>query len=97
RTSLERLATESGFDLRVTPWSVPADSRFGRIANAASPGDLAAATRDPVFDFSPPTDRRPFFFNLLRPLAALRFSDVDLRSPGVMRGNLIATRTLITL
>jgi hypothetical protein len=94
---VERLAAESGFDLRVTPWQTPADDRFARIAAATSPDALDAAIQDPVFDFSPPTDRRPFFFNLLKPAAAARFSEADLRSPGVMRGNLIATRTLIAL
>ncbi|HYN09404.1 MAG TPA: class I SAM-dependent methyltransferase [Vicinamibacterales bacterium] len=97
RAIVERLAGESGFDLRVTPWQTPSDDRFARIAEATSLKALEAATRDPVFDFSPPTDRRPFFFNLLKPGAAARFREVDLRSPGVMRGNLIATRTLIAL
>ena len=97
RTVLERIAAESSFDVRVTPWREPSDDRFRRIADATSIDALAAATADPVFDFSPPTDRRPFFFNLLKPGAALRFSDVDLGSPGVMRGNLIATRTLVAL
>jgi hypothetical protein len=97
RAGLERLAAESGFELRVTPGRPPDDDRFRRIAEARSLDELATAARDPVFDFSPPTDRRPFFFNLLKPAAAVRFSDVDLRSPGVMRGNLIATRTLLAL
>jgi hypothetical protein len=97
RSGLEQLAAKSDFDLRVTPWRAPDDDRFRRIADARSLDELADATLDPVFDFSPPTDRRPFFFNLLRPAAAVRFSEVDLRSPGVMRGNLIATRTLIAL
>ena len=97
RTVLERITAESSFDLQVTPWHAPSDDRFRRIADATSIDALAAATADPVFDFSPPTDRRPFFFNLLKPGAALRFTDVDLGSPGVMRGNLIATRTLVAL
>jgi SAM-dependent methyltransferase len=97
RSSVEGLAAESDFELRVVPWRAPGDDRFRRIADVRSLDDLAAATRDPVFDFSPPTDRRPFFFNLLKPAAAARFSEVDLRSPGVMRGNLIATATLLAL
>jgi hypothetical protein len=97
RSTLERVAAASEFELRVSPWRPPDDDQFRRIADARTTDELAAATRDPVFDFSPPTDRRPFFFNLLKPAAAARFSEVDLQSPGVMRGNLIATRTLIAL
>ena len=98
RSLLERHATESGFDLRVTPWESPADERFGRITRATSPDALADATRDPLFDFAPPTDRRPFFFNLLKPVAATtRFSEVNYRSQGVISGNIHATRTLLAL
>ena len=97
RSTLERVAAASEFELRVSPWRPPDDDRVRRIVDARSTDELAAATRDPVFDFSPPTDRRPFFFNLLKPAAAARFSEVDLQSPGVMRGNLMATRTLLAL
>ena len=82
----------------MTPWQPPADERFGRITRATSPDDLADATRDPLFDFAPPTDRRPFFFNLLKPVAATtRFSEVNYRSQGVISGNIHATRTLLAL
>jgi hypothetical protein len=97
RTTLERRAKESAFDLRVTPWQPPDDERFKRITAATSLDDLAVATRDPVLDFTPPTDRRPFFFNLLRPGAMTRFTSVNFQSQGVVGGNLHATKTLLAL
>ncbi len=57
--------------------------------------DLAAATADPRLDFSPPTDDRPFFFNMLKPASFAQAQ--SLPSEGVARGNLYATTTLVVL
>jgi hypothetical protein len=93
-----RVAGELGFALRATPWSHPADGEavddFTRIADARSLSDLAEATRDPDFDYSPPTDARPFFFNMLKPGAVLA-GRAAVR--GVAGGNLLATETLLVL
>jgi spermidine synthase len=97
RATLERRARDSEFDLRVTPWQPAHDDRFQRITAATSLDELAVATRDPVLDFTPPTDRRPFFFNLLRPGAMTRFTSVNFQSQGVVGGNLQATKTLLAL
>jgi len=97
RAILDRRAADSEFDLRVTPWTPPRDERFKRITAATSLDDLAAATRDPMLDFGPPTDRRPFFFNLLKPSSLASIAGVNYRSEGVVSGNLHATRTLVLL
>jgi hypothetical protein len=55
---------------------------------------LNGATADPYFDFTAPTDRRPFFFNMLKPGA---FFQTHASGVGIVSGNLRATRTLIAL
>jgi shikimate dehydrogenase len=53
------------------------------------------ATEDADFDFSPPSDSRPYFFNMLKPGAVLRQRAVS--GAGVVTGNLLATSTLLGL
>jgi hypothetical protein len=94
RARLQPVADAMGFAIRVSPWHDPADERFRRIAAATSIHQLNAAVADPLFDFSAPTDRRPFFFNMLKPRA---FFQSQAAGAGVVSGNLRATRTLIAL
>jgi len=94
-TTVKAAAERYGLDLQITPWAPPADARLGRVVHAATIGDVTRAVDDPNFDFSPPTDARPFFFNVLKLRAALR------RTPeppaGIIGGNLAATSTLLAL
>ena len=92
---LREIADEHGFSIQVSPWHTGSDGTLARIAAASSPAELEAATRHPYFDFSPPTDRRPFFFNMLKPGAVLHREGSG--SAGIVSGNLRATRTLIAL
>jgi SAM-dependent methyltransferase len=92
---LREIAEARGFSIQVSPWHSGGDQALTRIAGATSPAELEAATRHPYFDFSPPTDGRPFFFNMLKPAAL--FNREGSGSGGVVSGNLRATRTLIAL
>ena len=71
------------------------DQRLFDIASARSFADLDRVTRDPYFDFTAPTDSRPFFFNMLKPRGF--FYSEGPASGGVVSGNLRATRTLLAL
>ncbi len=93
--TLRRIAGEHGFTVRVAPWADATDNRLRSIANATSAADLERATRDPYLDFTAPTDRRPFFFNMLKPRGF--FQHQASSSLGVVSGNLRATRTLMAL
>src|SRR5690606_7486783 len=53
------------------------------------------ATADPLYDYTPPTDARPYYFNMLRPRAL--FSLAALSRQGALGGNLQATLLLLTL
>jgi len=56
---------------------------------------LMAATADPMYDYRPPTDARPYYFNMLKPQAL--WSGVPLPQDGALGGNLRATLMLVVL
>ncbi len=88
-------ADQYGFDVLVSPWTASSDPRVGRMTQATSMAQLDAATRDPNFELSPPTDAKPFFFNMLKPTAVWHRGVVSAGS--ATAGNLLATSTLLVL
>ena len=93
----EAVAAAHGLTLLVTPRQPP-QRDLAPIVLSGSRAELAAATINDRYDFSPPDDSRPFFFNVLRPRAWLQFNDAVLGAGGgVIAGNLRATGTLIVL
>ena len=100
---LREIAEAHGFAVQVSPWRPSTgsgqargqDETLNRIAASTAASQLEEATRHPYFDFSPPTDRRPFFFNMLKPSGLFRREESQ--SVGIVTGNLLATRTLIAL
>jgi hypothetical protein len=80
----------------VSPRSGAGDPRLDVIARSRSFAELARATADPVFDYSPPTDASPFFFNMIRPAAWFSTAAYG-ATGGVISGNLRATGTLAAL
>ena len=97
RAAFEASVRLAGFTIQVSPWTDPADARLGRVAAAASLDELSRAVANPDFDFSPPTDARPFFFNVLTLHGVLDGAAAALPEGGIIRGNLVATSTLLTL
>lgn len=93
--ALEAASAARGFTVLASPRHQAADARLDAIIRSRSAAELEAAIADPVFDYSPPTDARPFFFNMVRPLSWWRTDIVSDR--GVMAGNLRATGTLVTI
>ena len=92
--SLRAQAQRRGFDLLIAP-DVTAPNRFGRILSARGRLDLETLAKKHPFDISPPTDRRPFFFNQLRltdPIAIGRL--VRDRDQGARLGQVSATLNL---
>jgi hypothetical protein len=95
QTRIQQQADARGFTLLVAPWSPSPDVWLDRIVRSRSRAELDAVTADPVFDFSPPTDERPFFFNTLKPTSFHLAYSVP--RGGVIFGNLRATWTLVAL
>ena len=92
---VRRVADAEGFTIETSPWTGGSSPRIDRIARSTSSAELALATEDPDFDYSPPTDERPFFFNMLKPRSFARV--YTLPRGGVMWGNIRATATLVLL
>lgn len=95
RARFERLANAEKFTVLVSPWDQPASPRLGRIADSRSLVQLDASTADPDFDYRPPTDARPFFFNMLKPTHYQKAFGAP--AGGVIWGNIRATGTLVLL
>lgn len=90
-----QLAAAEGFDIQTSPWTAGATTRIDRIVRSANRAELDRAVQDGHFDYSPPTDDRPFFFNMLKPSS---FSQIyTLPRGGAMWGNIRATATLVLL
>lgn len=103
-------ATAARFEhsVLVAPGHPPGVELLGRIAASRSLGSLLATVADPVYDYTPPTDERPYFFNILKPGKAfdvfqmLRLDDslgtgANVQTRGIASGNLVATNTLMVL
>jgi hypothetical protein len=69
---------------------------LGRIASSRRLADIDAAVFGEPYDYSPPTDDRPYFFNLLRPTSIKDLSKPAITA-GVVSGNLVASKTLAVL
>jgi hypothetical protein len=85
-----------GFEVVLAPWKpATGPGLLDRIARSTTMEELDQATADPLYDYSPPTDRRPYYFNMLRPRAILEPD--RLPKGGGLGGNLQATLMLLTL
>jgi hypothetical protein len=96
RATLGTVMGQRGFELAVSPWA-PATGGpvIDRIARSSTPEALREAIADPLYDYSPPTDARPYYFNMLKPRAL--WSGATLPRSGALGGNLRATLMLLVL
>ena len=95
RTAIRSHADRLGFEVMAMPGQPPRSALLGELATQPDRAGLEAWAARQHFDLAPPTDDRPFFFNVLRPGTWL--GDADLRA-GLdrgTRGNLEATQTLV--
>jgi spermidine synthase len=95
RRTFERLAADEDFTVLASPWHDAASPRLERIAASRTDEALTAAIADPDFDYAPPRDRRPFFFNMLKPTSFGKAFGAP--AGGVIWGNIRATGTLVLL
>jgi hypothetical protein len=89
---IHRVAKERGFQIIADPRTKSTAERLERVLEATSRAQLDRISLLPALDFTPPTDDKPFFFNVIRLRALLKpLPDV---TQGTIEGNLLATRTL---
>jgi hypothetical protein len=89
--TLSRISEDKGFVL-VAPDTL-VDGALGAVLDAKSRVELDRATLAPDLDNRPPTDDRPYFFNVL-PIEAA-FKRLPIVNMGSIEGNQLATRTLV--
>lgn len=97
---IERFAAHldaMGFDLVLAPGHDATAPILARLSGCRTRDELAGIASVYALDLSPPTDSRPFFFNLLRLSRPWEIVAYLGRPAGVVSGNLIATLTLLTI
>jgi len=92
---MQREAVRLGFNMVLTPRRLPVQPLLRALVEQPDSAALWRHTRAQALDLTPPTDDRPFFFNMLRPGAWLAdAAEVDRQDFGFL-GNLQATKTLV--
>jgi hypothetical protein len=91
---LRQACLELQYQVIHLPDSLPTMQVLHDIVSAESPKELEIATREGDLNYRPPTDENPYFFNMLR-LDKIKAAFVP--EAGVVRGNLLATLTLVML
>jgi hypothetical protein len=96
RATLSATTETRGYQLAVSPWAPAAGGPvIDRIAQSTTMAELMDATADPMYDYRPPTDARPYYFNMLKPQAL--WSGAPMPLDGALGGNLRATLMLMVL
>jgi hypothetical protein len=95
--TLDEAVRSLGYQTLAAPGSVAADPVFARILKARSVDELVRIGRSTPLDLAPTWDTNPFFFNQLRLAKPASMIRAIQSAPGVMRGNLFASLTLLTL
>src|SRR5262249_25737514 len=85
-------ATRSGFWVLAAPGFPDAEPDLTPFLDATSPRRLARVSLSRTLDLRPPTDDRPFFFQIWRPAAWLE--ETGSASGGTIEGNRLATLTV---
>jgi hypothetical protein len=92
--ALLKVGMDLQYRIDYLPGRPTTNAHLSRIVASTSLGDLEQSTKHPYFNYQAPTDDSPYFFNMLR-LRGL--GQAFASRPGVVRGNLVATVTLVGL
>jgi hypothetical protein len=91
--ALDHAVASFGFRVLLAPGRPARGDLLSRIAASRSRADVEAAVADLPYDYTPPTDERPYFFNTLKP-GSLVFAAAAVEPGVVAEGNRLATITL---
>jgi spermidine synthase len=92
---LERVAEARGFGLLATPRKLPDQPLLRELLSQPSLEGLKQFTQAQLLDLSPPSDVRPFFFNMLRPSSWLMGREEIDKLDHRFLGNLVASQSLL--
>jgi hypothetical protein len=83
-----------GFEPLLVPGEAAASPLLDAIASSRSMQEIQDAVADAPYDYTPPTDARPYFFNVVKPASSRVLSTGLQPRAGIVAGNLLATGTL---
>jgi spermidine synthase len=92
---VQKQAVKRGYNMLLTPRRLPLNPMLRELAEIEDRDTMWAWASSQDLDFTPPTDERPFFFNMLRPKAWLATGEDVGELDHAFLGNLYATQTLI--
>ena len=92
---MQKEAVARGFNMLVTPRRLPANPVLKELSSIDDRDEMWAWARSKLLDYTPPTDERPFFFNMLRPKSWLEKAEDVGELDHTFLGNLYATQTLV--
>jgi hypothetical protein len=95
--TLDQTVKRLQFRTLVAPGRPPLDPVFARILHARDVAELVRVGGSTPINLAPTWDSNPFFFNQLRLADPASMVAAALSAPGIMRGNLAASLTLLTL
>ena len=91
---LKRICADLQYNAVHLPGHLPPNEILRQIAGATSWDELNRAAAGKDLNYDPPTDENPYFFNMLK---LNRLDAVFKTRSGILRGNLMATTTLLLL
>lgn len=92
---MQREAVRLGFNMMLTPRRLPAQPLLAELGAMTERAEMWRWARAQTLDLTPPTDDRPFFFNMLRPGTWLEGQEEADALDHAFLGNLQATQTLV--
>ncbi|UCH84079.1 MAG: hypothetical protein JSW50_16900 [Candidatus Latescibacterota bacterium] len=92
--ALSSVCAELQYRIEQIPGTLPEDDQLREIAAAKTLEDLLVVSVGKDLNFEPPTDENPYFFNMVK---LNRLGVMFSARPGVVRGNMIATLSLLAL
>lgn len=92
---MQREAIRLGFNMMLTPRRLPSQPLLAELGKIGDRAELWRFTSSQQLDLTPPTDDRPFFFNMLRPGSWLEDQEEIGALDLSFLGNLQATQTLV--
>ncbi len=92
---LQKEAVVRGFNMLLTPRRIPINPLLRELVEQPDRASMWRYARSQTLDLTPPTDERPFFFNMLRPATWLSQPDTSSDLDYAFLGNLHATQTLV--
>ena len=76
--ALSRAAERFGFEVLLAPGYEASDALLGSIVSSRSVDGVLEVVRNEPYNYTPPTDEQPYFFNLIRPSRILRAYPITL-------------------